>query len=145
MNKVHNDLSCEIINNLNEFLIYRHAINLCFDEEPLLKGRRIFQVQNYLHKCRQTKQKGLFVLFLFIYCLFGFLLTTMQMKGQTVRVCDTLIDALIPLVRVNENKNSNVGKLKMIAVMSKSVLQSCLQTSFLTSFQDLTDDMLKAT
>ncbi|GAY66382.1 hypothetical protein CUMW_248260 [Citrus unshiu] len=35
----------------------RYGIQLCFDREPLLNGRRIFHVQNYLSKCRQQKQK----------------------------------------------------------------------------------------
>ena len=36
-----------------------YGIQLCFDQEPLLNGRRIFHVQNYLSKCRQQKQKGI--------------------------------------------------------------------------------------
>ncbi|BBH06838.1 dicer-like 2 [Prunus dulcis] len=35
----------------------RHRINLCFDQQLLLKGRRVFQVQNYLQRCRQQTEK----------------------------------------------------------------------------------------
>ncbi|KAH9670562.1 Endoribonuclease Dicer [Citrus sinensis] len=35
----------------------RYGIQLCFDQELLLNGRRIFHAQNYLSKCRQEKQR----------------------------------------------------------------------------------------
>lgn len=35
----------------------KHKINMYFDRQLLLKGRRIFQVQNYLQRCRQQKEK----------------------------------------------------------------------------------------
>ncbi|PSS04962.1 Endoribonuclease [Actinidia chinensis var. chinensis] len=35
----------------------RHDIDLRFQREPLLKGRRIFLVQNYLQRCRQQKER----------------------------------------------------------------------------------------
>ncbi|GLT72572.1 hypothetical protein SLA2020_444960 [Shorea laevis] len=36
----------------------RHGIKLCFDQDSLLEGRRIFQVQNYLtQRCRKRKER----------------------------------------------------------------------------------------
>ncbi|CAB4316121.1 unnamed protein product [Prunus armeniaca] len=37
----------------------RHRINLCFDQQLLLKGIHVFQVQNYLQRCRQQTEKEL--------------------------------------------------------------------------------------
>ncbi|GFZ06041.1 dicer-like 2 [Actinidia rufa] len=35
----------------------RHYINLQFEKEPLLVGRHLFPIQNYLHRCRQQKKR----------------------------------------------------------------------------------------
>ncbi|KAG6645299.1 endoribonuclease Dicer homolog 2-like isoform X1 [Carya illinoinensis] len=35
----------------------RHGIKLCFEHESLVCGKRIFQVQNYLQRCRNQKEK----------------------------------------------------------------------------------------
>ncbi|KAB5538633.1 hypothetical protein DKX38_016166 [Salix brachista] len=43
----------------------RHSIQLCFDQEPLLKGSRILAAQNFLIRCRKQKEKGL----VFLSCL----------------------------------------------------------------------------
>ncbi|KAJ9703323.1 hypothetical protein PVL29_004924 [Vitis rotundifolia] len=42
-----------------EYYRLRHGIELQFDGEKLLKGRRMFVVQNYLQRCRQQKEKEL--------------------------------------------------------------------------------------
>lgn len=44
--------------NINVTLFSRYGIQLCNDQEPLLNGRRLFQLKNYL-KCRQQKDKGI--------------------------------------------------------------------------------------
>ncbi|KAF9674540.1 hypothetical protein SADUNF_Sadunf10G0137700 [Salix dunnii] len=48
-----------------EYYAKRHSIQLCFDQEPLLKGRHIFPAQNFLFRCRKQKEKGL----VFLSCL----------------------------------------------------------------------------
>lgn len=40
-----------------EYYKKRHGINLCFEGEPLLRGKRIFKVHNYLQRCRSQKAK----------------------------------------------------------------------------------------
>ncbi|KAJ6718138.1 hypothetical protein OIU79_006129 [Salix purpurea] len=40
-----------------EYYAKRHSIQLCFDREPLLKGRHIFPAQNFLIRCRKQKEK----------------------------------------------------------------------------------------
>ncbi|KAH0667918.1 endoribonuclease Dicer homolog 2-like isoform X1 [Solanum tuberosum] len=35
----------------------RHGINICFEEEPLLRGKHICKVHNYLQRCRTQKAK----------------------------------------------------------------------------------------
>ena len=45
---------------------YRQGIELCF-EEPLLSGKRISKVHNYLQRNRTQKAKGLIIWFSFCY------------------------------------------------------------------------------
>ncbi|KAG5600285.1 hypothetical protein H5410_031655 [Solanum commersonii] len=39
------------------YAVYRHGINICFEEEPLLRGKYICKVHNYLQRCRIQKAK----------------------------------------------------------------------------------------
>jgi hypothetical protein len=62
--------SCAMLNcNLSESFHYRHGIKLRFDDESLLNGRHMFQVQNYLQGSRKQKEKGLKFLLLICYIL----------------------------------------------------------------------------
>ncbi|KAI5574688.1 hypothetical protein BDE02_10G160800 [Populus trichocarpa] len=40
-----------------EHFAKRHSIQLLFDQEPLLEGRHIFPVHNFLNRCRTKKEK----------------------------------------------------------------------------------------
>ncbi|TMW86618.1 hypothetical protein EJD97_021111 [Solanum chilense] len=40
-----------------EYYKKRHGINICFEEEPLLRGKHICKVHNYLQRCRIQKAK----------------------------------------------------------------------------------------
>ncbi|KAL3355452.1 hypothetical protein AABB24_019498 [Solanum stoloniferum] len=40
-----------------EYYKKRHGINICFEEEPLLRGKRICKVHNYLQRSRTQKAK----------------------------------------------------------------------------------------
>ena len=40
----------------------RHSIQLLLDREPLLKGKHIFPVHNFLDRCRKQKEKGIIFL-----------------------------------------------------------------------------------
>ncbi|KAK6786604.1 hypothetical protein RDI58_015129 [Solanum bulbocastanum] len=40
-----------------EYYKKRHGINICFEEEPLFRGKHICKVHNYLQRCRTQKAK----------------------------------------------------------------------------------------
>ncbi|XP_047256670.1 endoribonuclease Dicer homolog 2-like [Capsicum annuum] len=40
-----------------EYFKKQHEINICFEEEPLLRGKHICKVHNYLQRCRTQKAK----------------------------------------------------------------------------------------
>ncbi|RVW27130.1 Endoribonuclease Dicer-like 2 [Vitis vinifera] len=133
-----------------EYYHLRHGIELQFDGEKLLKGRRMFVVQNYLQRCRQQKEKELsnttvelppelcviFMSPISISIIYSFSLIPSIMH----RIESLLLAVNLKNIHLNYCKQNDIPTFKVLEAITT---KHCQEGFHLESLETLGDSFLK--